>query len=236
MKGKEILVKRYLENTIENMRDIGGYVVGNKIVKYRKLIRSNLPITITKEDINFLKQMKFQTVIDLRSQKEISERISVFENNEFFNIFHYEIYGGEKMPDSPEEVPISYMQMLEGKESIYQIFKKLAIEENGIIYFCNAGKDRTGVITALILMTLGVKKEDIISDYVLSEKYLKNMLDTFAYTYHKEQIREIITPKEEYMSQFLYRFSEKYGDINHYLHEIGIMDNEINRIQEKYIT
>ena len=233
MKG--ISMKRYLENTIKNMRDIGGHVTEDKKVKYGKLIRSNLPITITKDDIDFLKQMGIKTIIDLRSKDETNKVVSAFENNPFFDVFHYEISGGEKIPDSPENVPISYMQMLEQKESIYHIFKKLAEEENGIIYFCNAGKDRTGVVTALILMALGVKKEDIISDYVLSAKYLKDMLDTFASHYDKENIREIITPKEEYMRKFLQYFNKKYNNINQYLYKIGITDNEIHVIKEKYV-
>lgn len=228
-------MRRYLEDTIENMRDIGGYAVGDKKVKYGKLIRSNVPKNMTENDLNFLKDIGIKTAIDLRSKEELNEIVSVFETNSIFDVYHYEIYGGNKIPDSTKDVPISYMQMLEGKESIYHIFKKLAEEEHGIIYFCNAGKDRTGVVTALILMTLGVKKEDIISDYTLSEKYLKNMLDTFASNYDKEQIREIITPKAEYMEQFLNQFDEKYGEINHYLHDIGIADKEINQIKEKYV-
>ena len=228
-------MRRYLEGTIENMRDIGGYLTENKIVRYNKLIRSNFPISITKENMNFLKQMGIKTIIDLRSKVETNKFVSAFENNPFFEVFHYEISSGEKIPDSPENVPISYMKMLEQKESIYHIFKKLAEEEHGIIYFCNAGKDRTGVVTALILMTLGVKKEDIISDYVLSAKYLKEMLDTFASHYDKENIREIITPKAEYMEQFLNQFNAKYGNIHHYLNEIGITDKEIHVIKGKYI-
>ena len=228
-------MRRYLKNAIENMRDIGGYKVGEKKVKYGKLIRSNLPIAITKEDINILKEMGIKIVIDLRSKEEINEKVSVFEDDVFFDILNYEIYGGRKVPDSPKKVPISYMQMLEGKNSIYQIFKELAKAEHGIIYFCNAGKDRTGVVTALILMTLGVKKEDIVSDYVLSEGHLEKILNCFVEYPENVQIRDVVTPKAEYMEQFLNQFNEKYGDINQYLYQIGITDNDINQIREKYI-
>ena len=228
-------MRRYLKNAIENMRDIGGYKVGEKKVKYGKLIRSNLPIAITKEDINILKEMGIKIVIDLRSKEEINEKVSVFEDDVFFDILNYEIYGGRKVPDSPKKVPISYMQMLEGKNSIYQIFKELAKAEHGIIYFCNAGKDRTGVVTALILMTLGVKKEDIVSDYILSKDYLGNRLNELSKKFKNENMKEIITPKTEYMEQFLQYFEQKYVNINQYLHEIGITDNDINQIREKYI-
>lgn len=229
-------MRRYLENAIENMRDIGGYKVGQKEVKYGKLIRSNLPIAITKEDINILKEMGIKIAIDLRSKEEINEKVSALENDMFFDILHYEIYGGRKVPDSPKKVPISYMQMLEGKNSIYHIFKELAKAEHGIIYFCNAGKDRTGVITALILMTLGVKKDDIIADYILSKDYLENRLNELSKKFKDKNMKKIITPRAEYMEQFLEYFEQKYGNINQYLHEIGITDKEIDRIKEKYIV
>ena len=225
-------MRRYLLDSIENMRDIGGYVTGDKKVKYGKLIRSNLPSNITEEDITFLKEMGIKTAIDLRSEEEVEKAKSVFEKNKWFKLLHYKLKGGGKIPENCEGVPISYMQMLEGEESIYQIFKEISKSDNGVIYFCNAGKDRTGVITALILMTLGVKKEDIISDYALSEKYLQNMLNNLAKNSEQEKMREIITPKAKYMEQFLNYFDERYGDVSCYLHEIGITDEEINQIRQ----
>lgn len=228
-------MKRYLLDSMGNMRDIGGYITGNKKVKCGKLIRSNLPDNMTEEDISVLKKMGIKTVIDLRTEEEIEKANSVFEKNPAFKLLHYKINGGGKIPEKSDDVPLSYMKMLEGKEIIYQIFKEIARENHGIIYFCNAGKDRTGVITALILMTLGVKKEDIVSDYMLSEGHLEKIINCFVEYPKNTQIRDVVTPKAEYMEQFLNQFNEKYGDINQYLHQIGITDNDINQIREKYI-
>ena len=67
---------RYLEESIENMRDIGGYKsgLGNR-VKVGRLIRSNLPINLSNNDISLLERMGMNIVIDLRSQEEIEARI-----------------------------------------------------------------------------------------------------------------------------------------------------------------
>ena len=228
-------MKRYLQNSVENMRDIGGYAAGSKKVKYGKLIRSNLPANVTPEDLKFLKEMGIKTVIDLRSKEEVEKAGSVFEKNPYFKLLHYKLKGGRKIPENAESVPISYMQMLEGKESIYSIFKEISKGQNGIIYFCNVGKDRTGVITALILMTLGVKNEDIIEDYALSENYLQDMLDKIAKASKPKDVKEIITPKAKYMEKFLQYFHEKYGSVKQYLQEIGITEEEINKIKENCI-
>lgn len=143
--------------------------------------------------------------------------------------------GNGKIPDTCEEVPISYMQMLEGKDTIHNIFRTLVDEEEGILYFCNAGKDRTGVITALILMTLGVERKDIISDYTLSKIYLTDILKNIEDNSKDKKIKEIITPKTEYMEQFLNYFDEKYQTIDNYLNEIGITNEDIKKIKDKYL-
>lgn len=225
-------MRRYFNSSIENMRDLGGYSVEGKKLIYGKIIRSNLPNKMTEDDLNNLEKMGIKTIIDLRSEEEISKAESVFEKNQCFKLLHYKINGGGKVPNTCEGVPVSYMEMLKGKESIYKIFKTLAEEEKGVLYFCNAGKDRTGVVTALILMTLGVDKKDIIADYTLSNVYLKDVLEKYG---ENKEIKEIITPKMEYMEQFLNYFDKEYTTINNYLNKIGITEEEINKIRNKYL-
>lgn len=228
-------MRRYFIKSIENMRDIGGYLVENRRLPYGKIIRSNLPDKITKNDLDNLERMGVKTVIDLRNEDEIKKAASVFEGNQCFKLLHYQMNGGGNIPNTSKDVPISYMKMLEGKEEIYKIFKVLAEEEKGVLYFCNAGKDRTGVVTALILMTLGVDKKDIIADYTLSNVYIMDSLREFEKNSTNKNIKEIITPKMEYMEEFLNYFDEKYKTIDNYLHEIGITEEEINKIKNKYL-
>lgn len=226
------MVRRYFINSVENMRDLGGYSVENKKILYGKIIRSNLPNKLTENDLDNLEKMGIKTIIDLRSEEEVKKEKSSFTDNQNFELFHYQVNGGEKIPNTCEEVPISYMRMLEGRETIYKIFKILTEEKKGILYFCNAGKDRTGVVTALILMTLGVSKRDIITDYTLSNTYLKEVLKKYE---KNKEMKEIITPKTEYMEQFLNYFEKEYKTINDYLDKIGITEEEINKMKNKYL-
>lgn len=228
-------MRRYCTNSIENMRDLGGYLANNKRLRYQKIIRSNLPNCITKNDIEYLKEIGIKTVIDLRSEEEVKNAKSVFENNKDFKLLHYKVNGDGKIPDTCKDVPISYMEMLDGKNTIHNIFKVLVENEHGILYFCNAGKDRTGVITALILMTLGVDKKDIIADYTLSNVYLIDKLKKFEKESNNKEIKEIITPKAEYMEQFLDYFYKKYETIILFLHQVGITDEDIQKMKNKYL-
>ena len=73
--------------------------------------------------------------------------------------------------------------------------------DTNVIYFCNAGKDRTGVVSAIILSKLGYKNPYIVADYLLSGENLKRELLLYA---RKSQIDiNVIMPKAEYMEKFL---------------------------------
>ena len=84
-----------------------------------------------------------------------------------------------------------------------KIFKLINIAEAGIIYYCNAGKDRTGVVTALIQMLFNVEEKDIIADYLLSSVYLDDFLQEYIRKSNCENLKEIIIPKQEFMQKFI---------------------------------
>ncbi len=225
-------MKRYLENSVENMRDIGGYTSGKLAIKSDRIIRSNLPANLSIKDIDYLSDLGISAVIDLRSAEEVRIKPSVFENDKRFKIYHIEIKDGRDIPKSSEDVPKSYMKMLEDTENIKNIFKVLQ-ENDRVLYFCNAGKDRTGVVTALILKTLGVKNKDISNDYILTKKFMHKNLEIYA-NFNKN-VLNVITPKKKYMSDFWKSFREKYGTIKEYLNLIGITNSEIKKMQGKFL-
>ena len=71
-------MKRYLENSVENMRDIGGYASGKLAIKDDRIIRSNLPSNLSLKDINYLSDLGISSVIDLRSAEEVRVKPSIF--------------------------------------------------------------------------------------------------------------------------------------------------------------
>lgn len=224
---------RYLQNSIENMRDIGGYKNNEGgVVESGKLIRSNLPINLSNKDISIINKMGINTIIDLRSYEEIKTRKSIFEGNKDFNIYHIGMNIGKDIPEKEEFVSKSYIEMLTLQKEIKKIFEILS-KSDRIIYFCNAGKDRTGVITALILKLLGVSEKDIIDDYMYTKVFMKEILKKYANNNNK--ILNIITPKRIYMEKFLEEFENLYGSIEKYLSLIGIEENIIKNIKQKFI-
>lgn len=121
--------------------------------------------------------------------------------------------------------------MLDAKNNIATIFD-LLVKGERILYFCNAGKDRTGTISMLILMALGVDEETICKDYLKTKDYLDVIIKANSFP---ENIINIIMPKEEYVKEFLKLFKERYNSIENYLKLIGIDKKSLDKIRQNYL-
>lgn len=228
-------MKRYLINSIENMRDLGGYKVWDKTTRYGKLIRSNFPRQLTSEGVSFLKNIGINTVVDFRSRKEVLAQPSPIELKSDFRFYHLEITGGERVPPSPMAVAISYMQMLDATGVIQSFFSLMSDPQTtGILFYSDLGKDRAGVISALILMALGVPEEDIINDYMLSAVYLDDILRYYERISLSDE-KAVLVPKEIYMERFFNLFKRQYRSIDFYLNRIGISSSKIQEMKNYYL-
>jgi protein tyrosine/serine phosphatase len=72
----------------------------------------------------------------------------------------------------------------------------------GVLYFCTAGKDRTGVVSAVLLYKLGLPTEYVVRDYMRSRENLAPMLAAYA-AQHPDVDINVITPNEGYIREFL---------------------------------
>lgn len=164
-----------------------------------RLLRSDAPLSPTAADVDFLLSRGITTLIDLRSDAEVQRRPCPLAEDSRFTYLHMPVTGGNSMPDSPADVPLSYLRMVDA-----QMARILDIIQSteGVMYFCAAGKDRTGVVSALIQRENGMSAEDIAAEYAISGDNLRAMFTVFQAS-HPEINVEIYTPKKEYMLQFL---------------------------------
>ena len=229
-------MRRLFIDSVENMRDIGGYPIGNtKIVKEGKLFRSNCVTELADEKIKELSKIGINRIIDLRSDEEIQKKKGVFVGNDVFVYKHIRINGDGKLPEDKDKVLDSYIEMLQGKEQIRCIFDILADDDtDGVLYYCNAGKDRTGVITACILKFLGVDDKDIIVDYLASGVFLKEMIEDYASSVKDKDIYSIINPNYDNMYNLLKYIEDNYGGIESYLKSCNISEKNLEIIKNKY--
>lgn len=118
--------------------------------------------------------------------------------------------------------------------NIRQVFWHIAHATGGALFHCAAGKDRTGVIAAILLLLAEVGESDIVADYMLTKECNQKRFVLFRQKYPDIDIN-IVIPHEEYIVRFLRLFHEKYDDAQNYLHAIGLLAEEVEQVKEKLV-
>lgn len=164
-----------------------------------KYVRSDVPYKITEAEIEWLVENNITTIIDLREEKEQQQKRCPLTDNSNFTYLCMPVTGGNAIPATTDDVSKSYIGMAD--DNMDRIIETILSAKTNVMYFCNAGKDRTGVVSAILLHKLGYDRVYIINDYLQSAENLREMLEAFS-AQHPE-IKEIITPNRRYMNEFL---------------------------------
>ena len=165
-----------------------------------RYIRSDAPINLSDNEIEWLSDNNITTIVDLRSEEEILKTPCLLRNIDEFKYFHLPVTGGGNTPKSLDHLHTVYYQMID--EQMEKIIDTIMNAQTNVMYFCTAGKDRTGVVSALILKKLGFSDEIITDDYMKSKENLMDMLTEYVKE-HPEVDIEIITPHRENMTRIL---------------------------------
>lgn len=163
-----------------NFRDLGGYPTKDgKHVKRGLLFRSGAMTSLTTADYAYLKALKIETVMDLRSDEELDLYPNLWAKSEGIRYLHssYSILGlfqesaraSATENSSFEDAYAAILQLLKPQLSDY--FGALINGEVPMVVNCSAGQDRTGIAAALLLSALGVNRSLIIEDYLLSTDF-----------------------------------------------------------------
>lgn len=222
------------ENTF-NARDLGytPTITGNYI-KYLKFIRSDAPCKISDDIKDFLAEKNIKTIIDLRNKNIVKISPNAFADDKRFLTYNFPLSVNPKVPKSEEDVIENYYRMLENDKAIFDIFHTMANSEGGILFHCQEGKDRTGVISALLLLLGDVADIDVIADYEISNAYLYEITKV-AKTIPNGIPDYLLYIKSEYMEAILTYLREKYGGIENYLLKKGVSQIEIEKLKSKLL-
>ena len=167
---------------------------------YYRYIRSDYPGNLTDEEIVWLYQNNITTIVDLREEKEYSEKPCRLETEEGFIYYHLPVTGGGGVPSSPDEVAASYLKMID--KQMEKIISTIMNAASNCMFFCTAGKDRTGVVSAIILKKLGYSDKVIIDDYMETKDNLTEVLTAYA-AEHPEVDIDTIIPNENNIKKVL---------------------------------
>lgn len=232
--GNNIKTKKSLLETTLNTRELGGY--RTKYGGYtpcHKLIRSDAPKKISERDITYLLDNHITTIIDMRGEADIRKMPNPIRENPQFCYYNIPIEEGSGIPESTSVVPDSYMKIAAAK-NICQVFRRIAQAPGGVLFHCSAGKDRTGVVSTILLLLAGVSDKDITENYMLTKEYNQKRFALAKQNFPDIDIN-IVIPHEEYITRFLQLFREKYKDPENYLQSIGVLPEETELLKSKLL-
>tara|TARA_B100000214_G_scaffold36822_1_gene23175 strand:+ start:73 stop:819 length:747 start_codon:yes stop_codon:yes gene_type:complete len=210
-----------------NFRDLGGYETEDGMKLKRGLIyRSDNLSHLSEEDLQKINEIGIKTVCDFRSDFELDEFPSLFSEKTLPKLKHIPIktLGTRDLrelsikddvtsEEMAREMQHHYVLYVHQHKKKYRDFINLvALGEIPLVFHCFAGKDRTGFGALLYLGLLGVKKETIIEDYLLTNKFFKGPIvneewrDTSS-----EKLQPLFEARVDYINA---AFSEIYSSYN----------------------
>ena len=215
-----------------NFRDLGGYATGDGTrTRWRTLFRADGLGDLTADDLEVLRALGIRTVIDLRSGDELErDRFDVEAHPVAFH--HFPII--EKLPE-PEEfdrrpglLGSQYQDMLgDAGEQFLAVLEALAAPGAlPAVFHCTAGKDRTGVLSAMVLSLLGVDEPTVVADYALSGEAMLRLRAKLMVKYPDsrtviENIDEVFSAEPAQMEALLDHLRERYGSFQSYVEALG---------------
>lgn len=219
-----------------NLRDLGGYPTSDRReTAWERFLRADNPMGLSESDIQWLLDRNITTVLDLRTVEETQRSPDQLASRPEFTYHHIPFVGIDKLPNLEADVGLAYFNALDQQVSAHSIMSVIAAAPGGVLYHCTAGKDRTGLISALLLSLVGVSQEDILADYQVSETYLAEIVKRI-----KAAVPNISAfignSKSGYMEDCLARLREKYGSIPAYLHTIGMKEEELDALRAKLLA
>ena len=168
-----------------NFRDLGGYPASDgRRTRWRRLFRADGLGRLSAADLAVLEGLAVVTVVDLRTPLEADGRGRYPDGAAGARYHHLPLTdvlpGEEEAPEweNPMFVAGRYLAMVdEGGPSVAAALRLLADPvQLPAVFHCSVGKDRTGVLAAVILGLLGVADDDIVADYVLSREAMTRLL------------------------------------------------------------
>lgn len=236
---------------VHNFRDLGGYPAsGGKQTKWRNLFRADGLYRLNEHDLVQVRELQLRSVIDLRTERERTER-GVFPvqhlplQTHHLSIVDVTWSDGDtpQIEDAVEFLVWGYREMLEIGALRFADALELLSQHDVLpaVFHCAAGKDRTGILAALLLASIGVSDDVICADYGLTQQAMMRSI-AWAKLHMPEMAQRyadinpvFLAADPKAMEIILAELHAKYGSASGYVKHIGASDETIDRLKHSLL-
>jgi protein-tyrosine phosphatase len=235
-----------------NVRDLGGLPTEDgRRTRPGAVVRSDNVRRLTDAGWRSLAEHGVTRIVDLRWPEELAEDQP---RDVDIDVVHVSVLGESydsdyvteldahlaSVDDVTEHYAWSYVDFLERyRDRFGRAFAAVADAEGAVVVHCMGGKDRTGLVSALLLRLAGVSHEEIGEDYAVSAANLaprnEQWLADAADEPEREKRRRLTETPAEAMIAVIGEVERRYGDVASYLRAAGVTDEQIGRLRERLV-
>jgi protein-tyrosine phosphatase len=242
MSKVELPVRRIELEGCYNLRDIGGYATSDgRLTRWRTVFRSDGLHRLPQASQARLLGYSIRTIIDLRRSTELEISPNVLAQSTGLRYRNISLVEDEKLAQNLLHLVELYKGMLDNSQAQFKLlFESLLVPGSfPLLIHCTAGKDRTGLVIALLLSLANVPAETIAADYALSSVYL-----TPLFEHIREQLiqanpamdlsgfEKVMAANPEMMLETLEYLESKYGGIRPYLAGLGFTNEQLDYLRD----
>ncbi len=219
-------------------------------LKEGKLLRSDVLYHLSFKEKRLLKKHGLHLVVDLRRPEEAEK----LKDSKIFRVkyINFPLLNAEtgENPDQKRSVVIRGVSMPDmafyyrdfanpKREAAWtKLFDMVLNEEKAILFHCSAGKDRTGAVIAMILMAVGIDKETVYQDYLLTNEnrlFYQDLAEKKDQV-TKEVMLEHLKAKREYLDGTFEEIEKNYGSVDAFLYKAcGLTAEKRQKLKEKLL-
>jgi len=230
-----------------NFRDLGGYPTADgRRVRTGQVFRSDALHRVTPGDVARIRdELGIGSIVDLRSSGELRTEGRGALGAETIAFHHVPLFDGKVARAEGWGAVVTladrYVLLAEfAKEPIARVIALVAETDVPVVYHCAAGKDRTGVISAVLLALLGVRDDVVVADYVATQENLDAIVARLMASEGYQKMlaalpADTLHAEAETMIAFLDGVRQRYGSMDGYARDAGVTEATIDRLRARLV-
>lgn len=229
-----------------NVRELGGYAAQGATTVAHRFLRSGSTEYLGRQGVKFLRNYGVTHVLDLRAAAESPERTCALAHAEGIvwknvSLYTHDISDPLLMPegDSHNYLLKSYLAMLGNRDAVRESLAFLASvpSDSCVLFHCAAGMDRTGIVSLLLLGLVGVRRTQLLEDYLYSFGEPKAVDEAVERDIYEDGFEgDHLRMRYETMAEVCDILARSYGDVESYLRTCDLTEPDLERLRDRLLT